>query len=190
MIFGLHVIWEVQHERLQCLAHEQVVADRGAKEDGHEHDGTGSCVDGEEANEADFREVDTCHELLKGLAVRGAFGVDVVRQDVERIVACSEVDESKTNCRKAQDKRRDNGVCDCLSCVRFPLLSWDRVLPMIPRLPNLGYIDPHPSPDKVMKRLNIFLGDLSRNFPTTVNIASAPMFNISPAAIPSPCNMK
>lgn len=33
-------------------------------------------------------------------------------------------------------------------------------------------------------------GDLSRNFPTTVNIASAPMFRRFPAAIPNPWTMK
>ncbi len=63
-------------------------------------------------------------------------------------------------------------------------------LPMIPRLPNLGYIDPHPCPDKVTKRLNIFLGDLSRNFPTIVNMARALMFSRSAAAIPRPCKIK
>lgn len=41
-----------------------------------------------------------------------------------------------------------------------------------------------------MYRLNIFLGDLSKNFPTTVNIASAPIFNKFAAAIPNPWRMK
>ncbi len=58
-----------------------------AEENGHENNGARSCIDGEESDEADFGEVDACHELLEDFGVGGAFGVDIVGEDVEGVVA-------------------------------------------------------------------------------------------------------
>lgn len=80
------------------------MVDRGtAEEERHENNGTGGRVDGEETDEADFGEVDACHELLEGFGVGGAFGVDVVGEDVEGVVARCEVNDAEADGGESKD---------------------------------------------------------------------------------------
>ena len=68
-----------------------------------EDDGAGRGVDGDETDEADFGEVDARHHLLEYFGVGSAFGIDVVGEDVKRVVASCDVDDAETDSRETED---------------------------------------------------------------------------------------
>ena len=96
-------IGEIVHERFERVMHRYVVDGCGAEEDRHKDDGTGRGIDGEETDEADFREIDAGHHLLEYFGVGSAFGIDVVGEDVKRVIAGCDVDDAEADSRETED---------------------------------------------------------------------------------------
>ena len=103
LIIAVVGLWKVIHERFESVAHKSMVNRGTAEEERHENNGAGGGVDGEKADEADFGEVDTCHELLEDFGVGGAFGVDIVGEDVEGVVTRCEVNDAEADGGESKD---------------------------------------------------------------------------------------
>ena len=103
LIVAVVGFWKIIHEGFESMAHKCMVDGGTAEEERHENNGAGGCVDGEEANKADFREVDACHELLENFCVGGAFGVDVISENVKGVVARCEVNDAEADGSKSKD---------------------------------------------------------------------------------------
>ena len=83
--------------------------DEGDDHDDHGADGDG---DGEEADHADFREVDARDEVLEGAGVDQALGVDVGVGHEEDVVAVGEVEEGDAGGGETEDEGCDERICD------------------------------------------------------------------------------
>ena len=105
-------VGEIHRQWSQCMAHHSMVDCCEPEENGHENDGPRRGVDSEETDEAYFRDINTCHELLEGLSISKSFGVDVVGENVHRVVSDGKVDEREAYGCKAEDERGDDRVGD------------------------------------------------------------------------------
>lgn len=99
------------------FAHGEVEEDGAGEEDAFDGEGPDGGVavgdgDGEEPDEADFREVDARRELLQGALVGGAARVEVDFVRVEEVVAEGEVDEREADGAEAEDEGGDAGVAE------------------------------------------------------------------------------
>jgi hypothetical protein len=79
------------------MPHQSVINDCAPEEECHQGDRSRCSVDGKEANETDFREIDACHELLEDFVVCCTFGVDIISQDIQGVVAGCDVDNEEAN---------------------------------------------------------------------------------------------
>lgn len=68
---------------------------------------------GEEAEEADFGDVQADEELLEGARIAGTFQVNACVVYEEEVVAIGEVEEEEADGAEAGDERRDAGIADC-----------------------------------------------------------------------------
>jgi len=89
-----------------------VVEDGKDEEEDHEDQRTWGCRNGEQANETDLSEVDSCEQLLECSWVYQALGVDLGVGDEEDVVSVCEVEEGHADGCEAEDQGCDAGVGD------------------------------------------------------------------------------
>lgn len=85
----------------------------GEDEEGDGHgDWAGGVLQSEEADEADFGEVEADEEVGEGVGVDEAARVDLGVVNVEDVKTVDEVDEAEADGAEAEDQRSDAGVAD------------------------------------------------------------------------------
>lgn len=67
---------------------------------------------GEQANEADFGDVESDKDLLQSAGIDGALSVNIHVVDIEHVVAVGAVEEVQANRGEDEDKRRNSSVAD------------------------------------------------------------------------------